>query len=110
MKRHRLLVAAAILGISAPLVATSTSSPAVAQYGNDSYRDSSRGPDRWGDHGYPQYPRIQTMRRVSYLARAVEGSAVRLENDTFSRRESLNWQERRAMNQIRSLTSAASHF
>src|SRR5882672_5199198 len=98
MNRHRLLVAAALLGLSAPLLATSTSSPAQAQgYGPD--RSDSRYDQRYDqsqyDQGYPQYPRIQSMRRVGYLAQAVEGSAVRLERDTFSRRSSLTWQERR---------------
>jgi len=50
------------------------------------------------------------MRRVGILAENVERAAIRLEQDTFIRRNSLSWQERRAMRQIQALTGSASHF
>ena len=106
MKRQRLWVAATVIGLSAPLLA-SMSSPARAQnYQSAPY--SNRYDRNYGN--YPSYPRLQSMRRVGILAENVERAAIRLEQDTFIRRNSLSWQERRAMRQIQALTGSASHF
>src|SRR5262245_47008127 len=106
MKKQRLHVAAALIGLSAPIL-MAWSAPAVAQsYGSPQYqRDND-----WDRRGYPQYPTLQSMRRVSWLARSVGRAAMRLENDTFIRRSSLTYRERRALGQIQGLTRAASHF
>lgn len=119
MKRQKFLAAAAIIGLSAPLL-MSTSSPARAQGGyetpqyqrdhDQNDRDHDQRDRDWNRSGQSQFPRPDAMRRVSLLARNVESAAVLLERHTFIRRNSLSWQERRAMGQIKALTGAASHF
>ena len=107
MKRQRLLVAATVIGLSAPFLA-SISEPAQAQsrYESAPYH---RDDNSW-NRGYPSYPRMQAMRRVRWLAENVERAAIRLEQVTFIRRSSLSWRERRALNRVQALTAAASHF
>ena len=104
MKRHRLLVAATTIGLSVPLMA-SLSGPAQAQ----SRYESAPRYQQW-NRGYPQYPRLQAMRRVGWLAESVERAAIRLEQVTFIRRSALSWRERRALSRVQNLTAAASHF
>jgi len=116
MKRQRFLIAATFIGLSAPFL-MSTTAPVLAQsYPSPQYQRPDHGP--YDDHGpnqdygrgYPSYPRMQSMRRMNYLAENVERAAVQLEQDTFIRRDALTWQERRALGQIQALTGAASHF
>ena len=97
MKRQRLWMAAAMIGLSAPLLA-SISGPAQAQsyesapyHRYDRYGNSSGNYGNYGYGNYPTYPRMQAMRRVGILAENVEAAAVRLEQDTFIRRSSLSW-------------------
>ena len=70
MKRQRLLVAATVIGLSAPFLA-SMSGPAQAQGGYPSpqyQHQSSYEQHDWNRQGnYPLYPHMDAMRRVGWL-------------------------------------------